>query len=56
MMVLFLHFNFKNPYYQGGKMFLFIFGLFVGCSLGVFLISILVKSKEADGGVFPSMG
>ena len=29
-------------------MFLFIFGLFVGCSLGVFLISMLVKSKEAD--------
>ena len=48
-MVLFLLFIFGNPYYkQGGNMFLFIFGLFVGCSLGVFLISMLVNSKEAD--------
>jgi len=29
-------------------MFLFIFGLFVGCSLGVILLSMLVKSKEVD--------
>lgn len=29
-------------------MFLFIFGLLVGCSLGVFLISMLAKAKEAD--------
>ncbi len=29
-------------------MVLFIFGLFVGCGLGVFLLSLLVKSKEAD--------
>ena len=29
-------------------MVLFILGLFVGCSLGVFLISLVVKSKEAD--------
>jgi hypothetical protein len=28
-------------------MVLFILGLFVGCSLGVFIISLLVKSKEA---------
>ena len=29
-------------------MVLFIFGLFLGCGLGVFFISIMVKSKEAD--------
>ncbi len=29
-------------------MFLFIVGLFVGCCLGVILISMLVKSKEAE--------
>jgi hypothetical protein len=34
--------------WQGEIMFLFIFGLFVGCSLGVFLTSMLVKAKEAD--------
>jgi len=27
-------------------MLFFVFGLFVGCSLGVFLIAMLVKSKE----------
>jgi hypothetical protein len=29
-------------------MVLFILGLFVGCGLGVFLISVLAKSKEPD--------
>lgn len=29
-------------------MILFVFGLFVGCGLGIFLISLLAKSKEAD--------
>ena len=29
-------------------MVLFILGLFVGCSLGVLLMSLVVKSKEAD--------
>ncbi|MBI4766793.1 MAG: DUF3789 domain-containing protein [Deltaproteobacteria bacterium] len=29
-------------------MILFILGLFVGCGLGIFLISLLAKSKEAD--------
>jgi hypothetical protein len=29
-------------------MLLFILGLFVGCSLGIFLISMLAKSKETD--------
>lgn len=29
-------------------MVFFVFGLFVGCGLGVFLISLLIKSKEAD--------
>jgi hypothetical protein len=29
-------------------MILFILGLFVGCGLGVFLISLMVKSKETD--------
>jgi len=31
-------------------MVLFFFGLFLGCYLGVFLISLLVKSKEVDEG------
>lgn len=29
-------------------MILFIFGLFVGCGLGILLISLLTKSKEVD--------
>lgn len=48
-LVSFLLFCYKIPMVRpGGNMFFFIFGLFVGCSLGVFLTSMLIKSKEAD--------
>jgi hypothetical protein len=38
----------KNPFYQVGKMSLFILGLMVGCCMGVFLITLLANFKEAD--------
>jgi hypothetical protein len=36
-------------------MLLFILGLFVGCSLGVFLLSLLVKSSEVEN-LYPEVG
>ncbi len=36
-------------------MFLFFIGIFVGCSLGVILMAILVKSKDDDKAVFRLM-
>ena len=36
-------------------MLFFVFGLFVGCSLGVFLIAVLIKSKEDHEAISRSM-
>lgn len=36
-------------------MLIFVFGLFVGCCLGVLLIALLVNSKEDDEAVWRVM-